>query len=267
MNFPPHSRSKPRKRAFCVLSGAKDLSYKFSGNSNVALLLQPMLHNFSALAPINHLDRITYARNCQESRKRAFCVLSGAKDLSYAISRNSNAALLLPHLFPVSAPFASRSAPRDPLLRYSYKKMGVGGSALCPAMGLIGMPPFRSVTPSVSYHLRTSPEMSRKYPNVFYHLQTNSPVTTNVSYHLRKKGGVGGGLWVYRPGPSHYVRRPTDLPIILERRRPGKNPGNTLPRWNAPIECFDFAQALRCRGNPNTACSDSSQPGSRMARR
>src|ERR1700692_4027600 len=75
MDFSPHSRSKPRK-------------------SNVALLLQPTLHNFGAPAPINHLDGITYRQNGRKSRK-------------------SNAALLLPHLFAVS-----------PLLHYSYKKMG-----------------------------------------------------------------------------------------------------------------------------------------------
>jgi hypothetical protein len=48
-----------------------------------------------------------------ETRKRAFCVLSGAEDLSYENSRNSNAALLLTLFVAVS-----------PLLRYSYKKMG-----------------------------------------------------------------------------------------------------------------------------------------------
>jgi hypothetical protein len=68
-----------------------------SRKSFVALLLQPTLHNFGALASVNHLDGITYRRNGQKSRK-------------------SNAALLLPHVFAVS-----------PLLRYSYKKMGVGG--------------------------------------------------------------------------------------------------------------------------------------------
>jgi len=31
----------------------------------------------------------------------------------------------------------------------------------------------------------------KKSPNVFYHLQTASPVSTNVFYHLRKKGGWG----------------------------------------------------------------------------
>ena len=80
--------------------------------SNVALLLQPTLHNFGAPAPINPLDRITYRPNRQKSRKRAVRVLSGAKDLSYALSRNFNATLLLPHVFAVS-----------PLLRYSYEKM------------------------------------------------------------------------------------------------------------------------------------------------
>jgi hypothetical protein len=75
MNFSTHSRSRSR-------------------SSNAAVLLQPVLHNFCALAPVNHLHRITYRRNCQKSPK-------------------SNAALLLPLFVPVS-----------PLLRYSYKKMG-----------------------------------------------------------------------------------------------------------------------------------------------
>jgi hypothetical protein len=92
MNFSPLSRSKSR-------------------NSFVALLLPPMLHNFSALKSVNPLDGITYGPNSEKSRK-------------------SNAALLLPHLFLVS-----------PLLRYSCKKMGgVGGSAVSPPMNSIGMP-------------------------------------------------------------------------------------------------------------------------------
>jgi hypothetical protein len=71
------------------------ISYLRSRNPFVALLLQPTLHNFGALAPITPLDRITYRPNLQKNRK-------------------SFIALLLPHLFPVS-----------PLLHYSYKKMGV----------------------------------------------------------------------------------------------------------------------------------------------
>src|SRR5580658_7224780 len=78
MNFSSHSRSKTH-------------------NPFIALLLQPVLHNFGALAPVDRSYRITYRPDCQKTRK-------------------SNAALLLPHLFPVS-----------PLLRYSYKKMGGGG--------------------------------------------------------------------------------------------------------------------------------------------
>ena len=116
MNFSPHPRSK-------------------STNSFVALLLQPTLHYFVALAPINHLDGITYRRNCQKTRK-------------------SNAALLLPHVFAVS-----------PLLHYSYKKMGGGPSRPSSVRS-------QSVTPSVFYHLRKTSRIPQKDPNVFYHLRT-----------------------------------------------------------------------------------------------
>jgi hypothetical protein len=47
------------------------------------------------------------------------------------------------------------------------------------------------VSPSVFYHLREIRKTPKKYPNVFYHLQTNATVTTCVFYHLRKKGGRG----------------------------------------------------------------------------
>ncbi len=82
-----------------------------SCNPNVALLLQPTLRNFGALAPVNHLDRNSYPQSRQKSPK-------------------SFAALLLPHLFPVT-----------PLLHYSYKKMGgVGVCAFCIPMVCIGTP-------------------------------------------------------------------------------------------------------------------------------
>ena len=83
MLFESHSRSKTSK-------------------SSVALLLQPMLHNFSAVAAVNHLNGRAYRQMRRKTRK-------------------SNAALLLPHVFAVS-----------PLLRYSYKKMGVGGVGVGP---------------------------------------------------------------------------------------------------------------------------------------
>src|SRR5580658_1404083 len=118
MNFSPHSRSKTRK-------------------SFVALLLQPMLHNFSALAPVNHLDGITYQPNCRETRE-------------------SNAALLLPHLFPVS-----------PLLHYSYKKIGGWGCrAFCVPMVCIGMGGLMvNLAPSVStFHPGLCPAESAAEP-------------------------------------------------------------------------------------------------------
>jgi hypothetical protein len=51
--------------------------------------------------------------------------------------------------------------------------------------------PLSSVTTNFSYHLRKMSEMRQKYPNVFNHLQTTSPVSTCVFYHLRKKAGEG----------------------------------------------------------------------------
>jgi hypothetical protein len=168
-----------------------------------------MLHNFSALAPINHLDRITYARNCQESRKRAFCVLSGAKDLSYAISRNSNAALLLPHLFPVSAPFASRSAPRDPLLRYSYKKIGVGGQRTLPPDGFDrdAALPIRNSQCFLS--LTHQPRNVSKIPQCFLSLTDQLTRNYQCFLSLTKKWGVGGSYgFIDRAHPIMSVGRP-----------------------------------------------------------
>jgi hypothetical protein len=139
----PHLRSKTR-------------------NSFVALLLQPTLHNFSAVAPLNRLDGITYRRNGQKTHK-------------------SNAALLLPLFVPVS-----------PLLRYSYKKMGGVPHALRSFSegGFPWLPPglirnyqcFLSLTKNIAH-------TQKKDPNVFYHLRTTSPVSTCVFYLLRKRRG------------------------------------------------------------------------------
>ena len=81
------------------LSSSIETTYLFpnrelSRKSNVALLLRRSLHNFSALALVNQVNGGAYRQIQQKTRK-------------------SNAALLLPHVSPVS-----------PLLRYSYKKMG-----------------------------------------------------------------------------------------------------------------------------------------------
>jgi hypothetical protein len=57
---------------------------------------------------------------------------------------------------------------------------------------LLKLQKFNGVTSSVFYHLRKNLEMPQKDPNVFYHLETISPVTTCVFYHLLKKGGEGG---------------------------------------------------------------------------
>jgi len=141
---------------------------------------------------------------CQiKSCKRAFCVLSGAKDRSYTVSRKSNAALLLPHVFAVS-----------PLLRYSYKKIGGGGVPV----GLT----FRwaetltssalALTTNVFYHLRKSSRLPQKDPNVFYHLRTTQQKGSKIPLcflsltdhlmpkymcflSLTKKAGGEGGAW------------------------------------------------------------------------
>jgi hypothetical protein len=49
------------------------------------------------------------------------------------------------------------------------------------------------VTTSVFYHLRETTNVPQKRPNVFYHLQTVTPVSTCLFYHLIKKGGWGVG--------------------------------------------------------------------------
>jgi hypothetical protein len=142
MNFSPHSRSKTR-------------------NSNVALLLQPTLHNFGALASINHLDGITYRRNCQKTRK-------------------SFVALLLPHLFPVS-----------PLLRYSYKKMG--GDPL-PANNF-----FADNRNSQSFQsLTTNDQNASKITQCFLSLTDHFSRNYLCFLSLTEKGGVGVHLEVER---------------------------------------------------------------------
>jgi hypothetical protein len=128
--------------------------------SNVALLLQPTLHNFNALAPVNLLDRITYGPNSEKSRK-------------------SNAALLLPHLFPVS-----------PLLRYSYKKMG--GTPLLPVFrhpACIFCHEFSvpSMSPAVqSFSVgRSVPSALNLFPLLTFTLQLST-----LESHLSPKGAL-----------------------------------------------------------------------------
>jgi len=188
-----------------------------SRNSFVALLLQPTLRNFGALAPVNHLGGITYRSNYEKSRK-------------------SFIALLLPHLFPVS-----------PLLRYSYKKMGgvphpVGKDetsntgfslsavsqngthivklACRPPAGQAGLGRPVSLKP-ITYSVElprgfNTPDpvdivdtnlqcflsltdfpraCPRKTPNVFYNLRAMFHLSTSVFYHLQKRGrGVARSL-------------------------------------------------------------------------
>ncbi len=154
-------------------------------NSFRRTLLQPVLHNISAIAPITLSDPAAYERIRPKSRK-------------------SNPALLLPLFVPVS-----------PLLRYSYKK--IGGTPLpqensrLKTLTTCGMYHLRTsrisrqktasvfyhlqtafhVTTSVIYHLQTFFKMLQDCPSVFYHLQTTFHVTTSVIYHLEKnRGGV-----------------------------------------------------------------------------
>ena len=82
--------ASPSKETSCVFPFRE-----FFRNSFVALLLRRSLHNFSALAPVTHLDGITCSQNRTKTGK-------------------SFIALLLPHFVPVS-----------PLLHYSYEKIGV----------------------------------------------------------------------------------------------------------------------------------------------
>jgi large subunit ribosomal protein L21 len=110
--------------------------WEFSRKSNVALLLQRSLHNFSALTPVTPFDGITYRQNRQKTRK-------------------SFIALLLPHVFAVS-----------PLLRYSYKKMGVGGM---PAF--VG--PFPLAAAWAASEDRT--RFRENWPGAFLRMSSNDP--------------------------------------------------------------------------------------------
>ncbi len=114
-------------------------------------LLQPVLHNISAIAPVTHFDAITYQPNRRKSRK-------------------SLRRLLLPLFVPVT-----------PLGAHSYKKMG--GT---PSPQEISR--LETLTTCVMYHLQTSRISRQKTPNVFYRLQTPVPVTTFIFTHLGKKG-------------------------------------------------------------------------------
>jgi hypothetical protein len=123
-------------------------------NSFVALLLQPTLHNFGALATITYFDGITYRRSGQKSRK-------------------SNAALLLPHVFAVS-----------PLLRCSYKKMGAGGhTALVRSEGALKSQCFLS--------LATIHQNAPKIAQCFLSLTGHASRKYQSFLSLKKKGGWG----------------------------------------------------------------------------
>jgi hypothetical protein len=170
MSFSPHSRSNTRK-------------------SNVALLLQPMLHNFGALAPINHLDGMTYQLNPEESRK-------------------SNVALLLPLFVLVS-----------PLLRYSYKKMGgaplpsvhsapsaISALMLFPSLpfncqpltfnSLLSSRPYPPLPKSFVFNTVTKLPQKAPLSNSFRisHFQTSRKAPLSKSFRIiaLQKQGVGG---------------------------------------------------------------------------
>ncbi len=146
MKFSPHSRSKTRK-------------------SNAALLLRLTMHNSSAVASINPLDRITYQTNQEKTRK-------------------SFVALLLPHLFAVS-----------PLLRYSYKKMGGGGPALR-NLGAGGYPPPLKREGAANYQrflsLTKIPGNDPKISQCFLSLTGHMTRKYLCFLFLTKKGGGGG---------------------------------------------------------------------------
>jgi hypothetical protein len=140
MNFSQHPRSKTTK-------------------SNVALLLQPTLHNFGALATLNRLDGIT----CGEIRPK---------------SRKSFIALLLPRLFPVS-----------PLLHYSYKKMGGVPPALR-SLGVAGVPA------SDDMDLNQSPTCNSFTSNHLTQFRVGPPRVTHLFSNICRCWGWGWGLSV-----------------------------------------------------------------------
>ena len=164
-----------------------------SRNSNAAILLRSVLHKFSAAAPATSLDGTAYRRIRPKARK-------------------SNAALLLPAVSPVT-----------PLLRYSYKKMGVPPSrpsTVCVTQASARVTRYvHPVTTSVAYHLRGNSQTPQESPFVFYHLQTLFPVTTSVAYHLQKRwGGEGTRLHGFCREKNREANRPSNLERIPAAR-------------------------------------------------
>jgi hypothetical protein len=105
-------------------------------------LLRRPLHRFSALAPVTHLDGITYRRNALKSRKSfmrlllslfvplsPLCAYSykkmGVGGIHFSVIFRGPVRPCLNSLNPTSSrPRAARPC-LSPLLRYSYRKMGV----------------------------------------------------------------------------------------------------------------------------------------------
>ena len=132
------------------------LSRLRSRNSNAALLLQPALHNFSALAPANPFDGITYR---QDERKTC----------------NSFVALLLPAVVPVS-----------PLLHHSYEKMRVPYGIGKISVDFATCAPFRPrVSPSFST-LSARPYTESPLSNSFrfYRFQTSCKSPLSEPYRM-----------------------------------------------------------------------------------
>ncbi len=156
-------------------------------NSFRRTLLQPLLHNFCALAPVNHSDGITYRQLFTKSRK-------------------SFRRLLLSLFVPVSPlgahsyekmggtpPDASEIIPQDPnyLSYLPLTKFAPKCPKKAPVFSTTYEPP-PPLTTCVAYHLRASRILRPKRPSVSYHLQTPAPVTTSVAYHLQKRVGGRG---------------------------------------------------------------------------
>jgi hypothetical protein len=153
MNFSPHSRSNTPK-------------------SNAALLL-------TLFVPVTPLLRYSYKkmggtplpRNGAEA-----CAIPSPTSNSFGINLLLGFAGGPPNVSPLESELCR-------------KQGGVGGTRI----SISSTPTFNlrlstdPVTTSVFYHLRQSIKMPQKSPNVFYHLQAMSPVSTCIFYLLQKR--------------------------------------------------------------------------------
>ncbi len=183
-----HSPQPQQIQSFTPLSRfnrGRDLSEKFSRNSFRRTLLQRLLHNFSAIAPVNLLDGITYRPNSRKTCK-------------------SFRRLLLPLFVPVS-----------PLGAHSYKKMGGGGSCTAGDGNGTHRAPRNSNDP---IHIETKCQLRPSAPlsNLFVLNHLQEELQLRPSAPLRKS---------FRINKPFKIRAPRKLNEFnhLQNRAPAKS--------------------------------------------